>query len=193
MPPCTKLLAMEMQMLDVDLAFPHLYAVEEFGELPGTEILPFPGNLHSTAEDKTGAQRSVAEDHSRSRQLWIGVFECGYSSPPAFSCVRGTLDPNRTCVVSNGAAYIVKADEPAVWEQVPIVPVLDVRPLPTHRLLVFSDFTRLAAYGINGLAWRSPRVCWDELKILKRRATPLKARDTIPRIPFPARCISWWM
>jgi hypothetical protein len=34
-------------------------------------------------------------------------------------------------------------------------------------MLVLADFTSLAAYGSNGLAWRSPRVCWDELKILK--------------------------
>jgi hypothetical protein len=38
--------------------------------------------------------------------------------------------------------------------------------VPEHQLLVFSDFTRLAAYGKGGLVWRSPRVCWDELKIL---------------------------
>jgi hypothetical protein len=37
--------------------------------------------------------------------------------------------------------------------------------MPEHKLLVFCDFIRLAAYGSNGLVWRSPRVCWDELKI----------------------------
>ncbi len=36
----TKLLAMEMEMLDVDLAFPHLYAVEEFGEFRERESYP---------------------------------------------------------------------------------------------------------------------------------------------------------
>ncbi len=167
------LLAQEMQMLDADLAFPHSYAVEEFGELPGTGILPFPVVYippPKARPEHNGLWLKITPETGKS---WIGVFAFGYSSPPAFSRVGGTLDPNRMCVVSNGAAYIVKADEPAVWEQVPIVPVLDVRSLPKHRLLVFSDFTRLAAYGINGLAWRSPRVCWDELKILK------VTRDTI--------------
>src|SRR5437667_3861047 len=63
--------------------------------------------------------------------------------------------------------YIVNAEKPDVWERVPILPVLEIRPLPEHKLLVFSDFTGLGACGNNGLAWRSPRVCWDELKITK--------------------------
>jgi hypothetical protein len=70
------------------------------------------------------------------------------------------------CIISLGAAYIVKADEPDAWEQIPIMPVLEVRSIPEHQLLLFADFTRLAAYGSNGLVWRSPQVCWDELKIL---------------------------
>ncbi len=33
-------------------------------------------------------------------------------------------------------------------------------------MLVLSDFTGLVAYDINGLMWRSPRLCWDDLKIV---------------------------
>src|SRR4029077_14457295 len=36
-----------------------------------------------------------------------------------------------------------------------------------QKLLVFADFTSLAAYGSDKFAWQSPRVCWDELKITK--------------------------
>ena len=62
-------------------------------------------------------------------------------------------------------AYIVRVDQPEVWEEIPVIPVLDVRQIPEKKLLVFSDFIRLAGYGIDGLAWLSPRVCWDGLKI----------------------------
>jgi hypothetical protein len=61
---------------------------------------------------------------------------------------------------------MVKAEEPEAWEQVPIVPVLDLRLVPQYQLLILADFTTLVAYGTNGFAWRSPRVCWDELTIL---------------------------
>jgi hypothetical protein len=62
-------------------------------------------------------------------------------------------------VVSDGGAYIVNAEQPDLWEQLPITPVLDVRPLLEQKLLVFADFIRLAAYGSNKCVWRGPRVC----------------------------------
>lgn len=91
----------------------------------------------------------------------------GYSSPPAFSRVVSSRDPDRLCVIANGAAYVVKSDEPDVWDKIPVIPVLDVRLVPERGLIVFSDFIRLAAYRRGTVAWRSPRVCWDELKILR--------------------------
>jgi hypothetical protein len=153
-------------MLELDLALPHSYEVEELAELPGTgkfavPLIFFPSPKNRPEHD--GLWLKVKPANGRG---WIGVFAFGYSSPPAFSRVLSSLDPNRVCVISNGAAYIVKADEPEVWEQIPVTPVLDVRPILEQGLLVFSDFIQLAAYGSSGLAWQSPRVCWDGLKIV---------------------------
>jgi hypothetical protein len=152
-------------MLEIDLTLPHSYEVQELGELPGTgkftvPLVYFPRPQGRPEHD--GLWLKVGSNKGRS---WIGVFKFGYTSPPAFSRVVSSPDPNRVCAISNGAAYVVKADEPEIWERIPILPVLDVRLIPEHSLLVFSDFTRLAAYGRSGLAWQSPRVCWDGLKI----------------------------
>jgi hypothetical protein len=49
---------------------------------------------------------------------------------------------------------------------VAVIAVDDVRLILEHKLLIFSDMIQLAAYGRSGLAWRSPRVCWDEIKIV---------------------------
>ncbi len=153
-------------MLEIDLALPHSYEVQELGELPGTgkfavPVIFYPPSKSRPEHDGLWLKVSDAKDRA-----WIGVFAFGYSSPPAFSRIVSSPDPNRVCVISNGGAYLVKADEPKVWEQIPLIPVLDVRSIPEHNLLVFSDFTSLAAYGTNGLVWRSPRVCWDGLKIV---------------------------
>jgi hypothetical protein len=154
-------------MLDIDLTLPRSYEIEEVLEFPGTgkfdvPLLYFPRPKRRREHDGLWIRVRAAGGTT-----WIGVYAFGYSSPPAFSRVVSTLDPNRVCVISNGAAYIVKADEPETWEQVPVIPVLDMRLLPEHQLLVFTDFTRLTAYASNGFAWRSPQVCWDELKIIK--------------------------
>jgi hypothetical protein len=154
-------------MLEIDLAFPHSYEVGEPGEFPGTGKFALQEIFFPPPEGRPEHDGLWLKVRVASGRAWIGVFAFGYSSPPAFSRVVSSPDPDRVCVISNGAAYVVKVDEPEVWEQIPIIPVLDVCPIPEDKLLVFSDFTRLAAYGSSGLTWRSPRVCWDGLKIVK--------------------------
>ncbi len=153
-------------MLKIDLSFPHSYEIQEIGEFPETgkfrdPVIYFPPLAESR---KGGLWLQVKPASGKS---WIGVFRFGYSSPPAFSRVVSSPDPDRLCVLANGAAYVVKSNDPERCEQIPIIPVLDVRQLPEAGLLVFSDFTRLAAYRNNKLAWQSARVCWDDLKIAK--------------------------
>jgi hypothetical protein len=153
-------------MLEIDLAFPHSYEIEELPEFPGTGRFDVPVFYFPRPKNRPEHDGLWLKIRTTSEKSWIGVFAFGYQSPPAFSRVLSSPDPNRACVISRGGAYIVQTDEPENWEQVPIIPVLDLRLIPEHQLLVFADFTRLAAYGKSGLAWRSPQVCWDELKIL---------------------------
>jgi hypothetical protein len=153
-------------MLEINLALPHSYEVQELGELPGTGKFTVPLIFIPPPKNRPEHSGLWLKVKGKSGRAWIGVFAFGYPSPPAFSRVLSSPDPDRVCVISNGAAYVVNADQPDVWEKIPIIPVLDVRLIPEHGLLVFSDFTRLAAYDHTGLAWQSPRVCWDGLKIV---------------------------
>jgi hypothetical protein len=153
-------------MVEVDLSFSHSYEIEELPELPGTGRIDVPVLYFPRPKSRPEHDGLWLRVRTASGESWVGVFAFGYQSPPAISRVLSSPDQNRACIISSGAAYVVKTDEPETWEQIPIVPVLDVRLIPEHQLIVFADFTRLAAYGRSGLAWRSPRVCWDGLKIL---------------------------
>jgi hypothetical protein len=151
--------------MELNLSFPHSYDIEEFQELPGTgttreQLYYFP--RPSTRPEHDGTWLKV-----HNREPWIGVFAFGYTEPPAISCISTTPNPDRVCIVSSGAAYIVNAQIPDSWEQIPTMPVLDVRSVPQHQLLIFADFTRLTAYGADGIVWQSSRICWDELKIIR--------------------------
>jgi hypothetical protein len=42
-------------------------------------------------------------------------------------------------------------------------------------MVVFADFTHLAAYGADGLIWRSPRLALDELAITRAEGDALHA------------------
>jgi hypothetical protein len=153
-------------MFEHDLVFPHSYEVEGLPELPGSggfdvavHYFPPPKNR----PDHNGLWLKVVPATGKS---WIGVFAFLFESPGSFSRVVSTPDPDRVCIISGSGGYLVKVGNPEIWEKV-VIPVLNVLSLPEHELLVFADFTCLAAYGRNGLSWRSPRLCWDELKIAK--------------------------
>jgi hypothetical protein len=152
-------------MLEFDFAFPHSYEVEELREWPGTGSFSVPVIYFPPPKTRPDHDGLWLKLKAKSGKTWIGVFKFGYKSPPAFSRVLSSPDPERVCVVSDGAAYIVNSEEPDVWEQVPVFPVLDVRPLLEQEWLLFSDFIRLATYGSRKPGWRSSRVCWDFLKI----------------------------
>jgi hypothetical protein len=152
-------------MLEFDFAFPHSYQVEELREWPGTGSFSIPVIYFPPPRSRAEHNGLWLKVKAKSGKAWIGVFAFGYKSPPSFSRVLSSPDPESVCVVSDGNAYIVNTEQPDAWEQLPIMPVLDIRPLLEQELLLFADFIRLAAYGNKKLVWRSPRVCWDGLKI----------------------------
>ncbi len=154
-------------MLEFDFAFPHSYEAEELREWPGTGVFSIPVIYFPPPKGRPEHNGLWLKVKARSGKAWVGVFAFGYNSPPAISRVLSSPDTDKVCVVSKGSAYVVNVEQPEAWEEIPILPVLEIRPLPEHKLLVLSDFTRLGAYGNSGLVWQSPRVCWDELKITK--------------------------
>lgn len=75
-------------------------------------------------------------------------------------------DPESFIVISKGAAYLVGADSPNRWEQLPVFPVTDVIASEKHKILVFADFSKLVAYGRSGLRWKTSLLCSDSLNIV---------------------------
>jgi hypothetical protein len=153
-------------MIEVDLTLPHSYEVSEIGEFPGTGKFNLPVLYFPSPRSRPEHDGLWLRIDPRNGKSWIGVFAFGYQSPPAISRVLTTPNPAFVCVISKGRAYIVRTDEPGTWDQIPSYPVLDARLIMESSLIVFSSFTNLAAYGKRGLAWQSPRLCWDALKIV---------------------------
>ena len=154
-------------MPEFEFVFPHNYAVEEFGELPGTGTLKEPLIYFPPPKGRPEHNGEWLKVKAKSGKTWVGVFAYGLGSQRGSSRVISTPEANTMCVIARGGGYMVNTEAPELWEEVRACPVTESRPLPEHELLVFSDFTGLAAYGSNGLVWRSPRLCWDDLKITK--------------------------
>ena len=74
----------------------------------------------------------------------------------------------------------MNSEQPEICEALRISAVLDARSVAEHQLLLLAHFTSLVAYGRSGLVWKTPRLCWDELKILKI------THDTVEGIGYDA-------
>jgi len=100
------------------------------------------------------------------KEPWIGMFAFGYASPEALSAILSCPDPRSVCVVSSGDGYIVRTDQPEVWEKVASHPITTARLIPKKNLIVFGDLTKLTAYGPTGYVWQTSRLSWDGLRII---------------------------
>ena len=58
-------------------------------------------------------------------------------------------------------------NNPQIWETVHLFPIRDVRVILERKLLVFVNFTTIAAYNSQGIAWTTDRLSWDGLKIIE--------------------------
>ena len=104
-------------MLEFDLAFPHNYVVEEFGELPGTGTgtLKVPLIYFPPPKGRAEHNGEWLKVTAKSGKTWTGIFAFGAGS---CTVVISTLEPNTVCVVSRGAGYLANAEAPEQWEEI---------------------------------------------------------------------------
>ena len=76
--------------------------------------------------------------------------------------------------MAKGAGYLVSANSPTRWEPVNATPIIDVRPISAHGIIVFASFTDLVAYGQSGIKWKTRRLTWDGLRITDITAKSIK-------------------
>src|SRR5712691_8532702 len=135
-----------------ELLFPMKYRVElrDALDADGMQRFYYPG-----ASLDGGRDGLIVEVQPANARHWLGVFAFGEASDALLSGIFSTPCDDVVCVVSSGKGYLVHADKPEWWSEVPVWPITSVRQLTESGLLIFVDFTSLTAWGANGLAWRS--------------------------------------
>jgi len=95
------------------------------------------------------------------------------------TCARGFADarmptglfacPNarEMCAVAGGYAYVIDTSAPETCVQIPLRPVVQVRTLVEHGLLVFVGFQSIVAWGRDRLAWESARLSWEGIRLTR--------------------------
>jgi hypothetical protein len=148
----------------LELALPHDYEVSTDPELPSDSrqeaVLEFPPSRRASSRSNC-----LIRVKATGRSPWVGRFAGDYDEPPAISAVTSSGDPARVLVVCAGRGYVVNAERPQQFDDVPCYPVCGIRSVPELNLIVLSNFTDIVAYGSNGLAWDARGVVSDGLRI----------------------------
>ena len=100
-------------------------------------------------------------------QEWLGCFAFGFGRLSHYELfgVFSTPHPLYACVISRGAAYLVNSNDPLDCSPIGFLPILDIKALPQERLLLLSSYTSLGVIESDGGLWKSPQLCWDDLRI----------------------------
>jgi len=144
--------------MEVDSSFAGNYHLETDADFNGNNINYYPSNLASGGKDGMFVRIYNAEGNS-----WDGLFAFGSFSSKGITKIIQSPCSDSFFVVAKGDGYFVNANEPKQWEEIPLVPILDVRCSVEHELTVFVNDTEICAYGSQGLKWFSGRLSWHDL------------------------------
>lgn len=150
----------------IQLEFPHDYSVNLLSQVPddtsAKRIFYYPG----AAESGTNEGLIVEVAALGKPDSWVGVFAFGYPEDEYSECngIYSCPDRKSICVVADGDAFVVETSTPKNWTIVRCTPVLAVKSLLEHELLLFADFSSIWAWSSLGLSWYA-NVAHDGLKI----------------------------
>ncbi|HLJ28649.1 MAG TPA: hypothetical protein VKY85_18215 [Candidatus Angelobacter sp.] len=163
---------MSASSFGIHYIFPHNYEVKVLESYslvnPAEKLHQFPAQLE--AQDRNGVYLRVT---SQTGPTWIGFFGLGFDSPQVASGVYSCPDSNSLCAVVGGYAYVVDVRDPQSWMQIEQRPVVEVKPVPELKLLLFVGFTSIAGLGESGQPWTTERLSWEGLSITGIQGTTL--------------------
>ena len=91
-------------------------------------------------------------------QPFLATCALGFKDPAVPAGIWSTPNPDELCAISGGYAYIIDTTAPEKFTMLPYRPVLQVRPIPEHNLLIFIGHHAILAWGADDEAWQSPKL-----------------------------------
>jgi hypothetical protein len=153
-----------LQRFDFDPA----YDVELGPEFPGGGEWLYPvfafdrdGHLDPQFVSRWGAP-VIAVIHPQRGEQWVGMFPAGGLG--GVSGAFATPSAQHLCIVADGEAFLVRTDAPQEGALVVQDQVRQVAVASTTLLLLVRDID-IVAVGARGVAWRSPRLAVDDLRV----------------------------
>ncbi len=118
----------------------------------------------------------------------MATFALGFADPSLPHGIWSCPSPQQLSAIAGGYAYIVNADSPEQWMQIPYRPVTWVHAAPEQELLLFASFHRFWALGVAGKAWETSRLTWEGLRVTGINGQQLQGfgwdLDSDAEVPF---------
>jgi hypothetical protein len=149
----------------VDESFAHSWQVEVLERRP----LIVPSRQFVYPRDAEEVERGAMELLVRPQKglPFLATCALGFADALVPSGVWASPNPDVVCAVAGGYAYWIDTADPSRFEQISFRPVLLVRPVVEHKLLLFGGHHSLEAWGSGGCRWQSPRLSWEGFEIME--------------------------
>ncbi len=151
-----------------DLGFSANYRLEVSPEFPGTGRWRCPAygfDQSGVATDflATGADIVIqveTTDGTECAASFGGGMLAGRSG------VYGTPNPDALLVHCDGTAHLLDVRHPERGTTVLSLQATQVVPAPDHDIFLVASYASITAIGAADVAWKSKRLCWDDLRIV---------------------------
>ena len=97
---------------------------------------------------------------------FLAICALGFEGTEPLNGVWSCPNPLELCAVAGGYAYILNTWNPKQCTHVDMRPVVEVIATPEPQLLIFVGFHTICAWGAEGMAWHTPRLTWEGLRII---------------------------
>ncbi len=180
-------MGMAVRPCTFDTSFPHDWQAQILDAPP--LIAPIQHFFYPRAIDEVeiGALQILFRSMPGAKQS-MATFALGFADPSLPHGLWSCPNPQEICAIAGGYAYIVKADQPAQWMQVPYRPVTAVHVALERQLLIFASFHTLWALGANGKAWETAQLSWEGLRVTAIHREQLEGfgwdLETDAEVPF---------
>ena len=96
---------------------------------------------------------------------FLATCALGFRDPAVPTGLWSCPNSQEICAVSGGYAYIIETTQPDHFTMIPYRPVLEIRAVPEHHLLLFIGHHSILAWGENGQAWQSEKLSSEGLTL----------------------------
>jgi hypothetical protein len=142
----------------IDLSFPHRWQSDVLAARP--LILPSRHFVYprEAEEVERGALEVLVRPEVADIQPFLATCALGFSDPAVPTGLWSTPNPEELCAVAGGYAYLIDTATPEQFTMIPYRPVLEVRAVLDHALLLFVGHHSILAWGGAGQAWESAKL-----------------------------------